>query len=228
MTFKDLPNEVIKLLDRDVILPQTYENAKLALSQCNNIDECKDWKDKAAALASYAKQASDDTLHKYAMRITNRATRRCGELLKQFDARGGDHGNQFIGGKTVVDHSFAISQNEVAKNAGLSQYQQAIAIRIANIPEDKFNELVESDNVPIMTKLADMGKKQIINKFKETPKLGFLDALYMSGAIEDLAKMMKEHDALYIIGGAEERHIKAIKENIKTIENWFDNFMINV
>lgn len=225
MTFKDLPKEVVKLLDREVILPKTYENAKLALSQCNNIDECKDWKDKAAALASYAKQASDDTLHKYAMRITNRATRRCGELLKQFDARGGD---QYHKDETVVDHSFVLSQNEVAKDAGLSQYQQAIAIRIANIPEDKFNELVESDNVPTMTKLADMGKKQIINKFKETPKPGFLDALYMSGAIEDLAKMMKEHDALYIIGGAEERHIKAIKENIKTIENWFDNFMINV
>jgi len=35
-------------------LPRTYEAAKRALSECSEVDECKDWADKAAALASYA------------------------------------------------------------------------------------------------------------------------------------------------------------------------------
>jgi hypothetical protein len=29
--------------------------------ECSRIDECKDWADRAAALASYAKQADDET-----------------------------------------------------------------------------------------------------------------------------------------------------------------------
>ena len=72
----------------DVRLPVAYVNAKHALTECSRLDECKDWSDKAAALASYAKQANDDTLHKMAVRIQARAIRRCGELLKTFDAQG--------------------------------------------------------------------------------------------------------------------------------------------
>ena len=33
-------------------LPRTYEAAKRALSECSEVDECKDWADKAAALAT--------------------------------------------------------------------------------------------------------------------------------------------------------------------------------
>src|SRR5690554_3481448 len=66
-------------------LPQTYEAAKSALAQCSAVDECKDWADKAAALASYAKQSNDDQLEKLALRIRARAIRRAGELLKQIE-----------------------------------------------------------------------------------------------------------------------------------------------
>jgi hypothetical protein len=33
-----------------------------ALAECERIDECKDWANRADALASYAKQAGHDTL----------------------------------------------------------------------------------------------------------------------------------------------------------------------
>src|SRR5262245_38639552 len=42
-------------------LPAAYEAAKDALAKCDQVDECKDWADKAAAIASYARQAHDDT-----------------------------------------------------------------------------------------------------------------------------------------------------------------------
>ena len=45
---------------------------------------------KAEALASYAKQADDDTLLKLARRIQGRAVKCAGILLKTFDGRGGD------------------------------------------------------------------------------------------------------------------------------------------
>jgi len=64
-------------------LPLAYESAKEALATCERIDECKDWADKMAALASYAKQADDKSLEVAATRIRARAIRRCGELLAE-------------------------------------------------------------------------------------------------------------------------------------------------
>lgn len=93
-------------------LPATYEQAKTALAKCDSIDECKDWANKAEALASYAKQADDETLQKLAMRIQSRAVRRCGELLKTLDARGGDR-------KSNSGGTFAASQRDAARDAGI-------------------------------------------------------------------------------------------------------------
>ena len=43
-------------------LPSSYQAAKEALAACEAIDECKDWADRMAALASYAAQAKDEEL----------------------------------------------------------------------------------------------------------------------------------------------------------------------
>jgi hypothetical protein len=73
----------------DARLPATYESAKRALAECSRIDECQDWADKAAAVASYARQARDETLFSLATRIKARALDRCGELLRQIPASSG-------------------------------------------------------------------------------------------------------------------------------------------
>jgi hypothetical protein len=70
-------------------LPDSYLDARQALATCERLDECKDWADKAEALATYARMAEDDTLRALADKIQARAVRRMGELLKEFDARGG-------------------------------------------------------------------------------------------------------------------------------------------
>jgi hypothetical protein len=88
-------------------LPATCEQAKIALVA--SIDECQDWANKAEALASYAKMADDDSLRQLADRIQARAVRRMGELLKQFDGRGGDST------KTDGTVSFASTQAEAAR-----------------------------------------------------------------------------------------------------------------
>lgn len=126
--------------------------AKTALSECSRIDECQEWADKARALASYAKQSKDDSLRKMAERIQSRAINRCGELLKQVDGRGNNQHS--VGAHTTL------SQRQAAKDANLSKHQQVQAVRVANIPRDQFESLVESDNPPTVTKLAEMGKRQ--------------------------------------------------------------------
>jgi hypothetical protein len=135
-------------------LPATYESAKQALAQCSSVDECQDWADKAEALASYARQVEDDSLRKMADRIQARAVRRCGELLKQFDGRGGDRT------KTDGAVSSAPTQKEAAQQAGLSERQQVTAVRVANVPAETFEKAIESDNPPTVTKLAELGTQK--------------------------------------------------------------------
>lgn len=133
-------------------LPATYQNAKNALSECVQIDECVTWADKAAALASYAKQANDDEMMKMATRIRDRAIRRAGELLKQIEPQSGKRTD-------IEPSSGAPTRLDVAKEAGMSRDQMHTAIRVANVPQADFDRQVESDNPPTVTKLAEQGKK---------------------------------------------------------------------
>jgi hypothetical protein len=111
------------------------------------------WANKAKALASYARQAEDDTLRKLADRIQARAVRRAGQLLKTFQT-GPKGGRPKSGGGTPT-----VSQRKAAADAGMSKDQQVTAVRVANVPEDIFEVAVESDAPPTVTKLAEIGKR---------------------------------------------------------------------
>lgn len=92
----------------------------------------------------------------YARRIRARATRRVGELLKQFDGRDGQN---LPNAKTTGADSFSPpTQREAAAAAGISPRQQVTAVRVANVPEAEFDAAVEADKVPTITRLAEAGK----------------------------------------------------------------------
>jgi hypothetical protein len=133
----------IAFLVKTAPLPENYEKAKQAIAECERIDQCADWADKAAALASYARQADNRDLENDARRIRLRAVRRCGDLLLTYDGRGGDRS------KTVTALTFAPpSRAEVAEEAGLSEHKTRVAVQIANIPEEEFEATVESNTPP--------------------------------------------------------------------------------
>ena len=130
-------------------MPQTYEAARVALSECSAVDECKDWADKAAALASYARQADDDQLEKMAQRIRARAIRRAGELLKQIEPATGAH--------LKSGDAPTLSRRDAARDAGMSKDQQVQAVRVANVPDADFEQQVESREPPTLSQLAAQG-----------------------------------------------------------------------
>jgi len=158
-------NETIAIIEeiknKEVAIPISYQKAVSAIQECDAIDEAKDWADKMSALALYYKQSKDKTLEKYAKRIKYRAKRRMGELLKQFDGRGGDRKSDNI--KSDAADRFD-SQKQTAQNIGLSERQQKEAVRFANIPEEKFEEIIESDNIPTKSEIAELGTKKGQNK----------------------------------------------------------------
>jgi len=134
-------------------LPQVYRNAVVALAECDRLDECNEWADKFAALASYARQADDPELENMARRIRARAVRRMGQLLSEYDGRDGDRT------KNVTAPTFAPTRREAAQAAGISPAQQVTAGRIARIPDPNFSEYIESPRPPGTTLLAQMGKR---------------------------------------------------------------------
>ncbi|MCA9189128.1 MAG: hypothetical protein KDA99_26065, partial [Planctomycetales bacterium] len=134
---------------RSARLPETYENARTALASCERLDECKDWADKAEALASYARMADDDELYKMAVRIKSRAIRRAGELLEQVESATGAHRKS--------DAADTLSRKKVAQQAGLSKRQAVTAIRVAKVPEREFNKQVDGPTPPTVTALAKQG-----------------------------------------------------------------------
>ncbi len=144
--------------------PIAYRAAQQALAQCTEIDECQRWADKAKALASYARQANDETLHRYADRIKARAIRRCGQLVKQIEpARGHDRKNGRVP-----------TRSGVAEKAGLSSHQAKQALRVASVPEESFERQVESDQPPTITELAEQGKtprQREFERMRGRPKL---------------------------------------------------------
>ncbi|MEQ3644803.1 MAG: hypothetical protein ABNH17_05415 [Paracoccus sp. (in: a-proteobacteria)] len=190
-------------------LPQTYEAARAALAQCSAVDECNDWADKAAALASYARQSQDDQLERMAQRIRARAIRRAGELLKQIEPAPTGPKPELKAGDRLQ-----LGRADAAREAGMSPHQAKQAVRVANVSEDDFEEQVESPNPPTLSQLASQGtqKRQpepprpIIDLKGRDPR-EFNRALHFIGAFEDYARaLVKENiEAVTAILTPEER-----------------------
>ncbi len=134
------------------ILPMTYVEAKASLTKCERVDECKQWADKAKALASYAKQMKDQSLENMAQRIRDRAVRRGGELLLQVKASQ-EHSR-------LKGRQSPSSRKAAAKAAGLSIDQAKQMTRTAKVPAEVFENMVEAPKPATVEQLADIGTKK--------------------------------------------------------------------
>jgi hypothetical protein len=228
----------------DARLPATYEQAKAALAQCSRIDECQEWANKAEALASYARQAEDDSLRKLADRIQARAVRRCGELLKQFDGRPQNAAKQSGDAPTLI------SRREAAANAGISKDQQVTAVRVANVPAEQFEQAVESDQPPTVTALAEMGKQSRPAPAAAPPPsppapelqpsplpaaaspitapAGFKQAMHLIGVVQDFAAFCQQNDPVLVVGGLMKSEIHEVRSFVGIIDGWLDCFVVNL
>lgn len=110
-----------------------YETARAALAEAHRVDEVKDIRDKAEAMAAYARQAKDSELIQYATEIKVRAERRCGELL----ARTAETGERAARGKpSEMSHASTLSDMGLTRDDS-SRYQQ-----LAAMPAEHFETAV--------------------------------------------------------------------------------------
>lgn len=204
----------------DAPLPVHYEAAKRELAECARVDEAASWANKAAALASYARQSKDDTLEQMAMRIRARAIRRCGELLKEIPAKAGQ-------GSGVGTAPHRSERDKAAKDAGLSTEQKHTALRVANVPAPEFELAVESDNPPTVSDLADRGtqkKAPLIDIMGRDPE-DYNRSLLVNGAMNDLAGMVRSITPDELMGGCVPRHYPKMKESAARLSKWLTELL---
>lgn len=113
-----------------------YEAARYALQVAHSVDEVKDIRDKAQAMAAYAKQANDTALVEWATEIKVRAERRAGEMLTEMPKLNGARG---VGKKVELDNA-----TPLLSDLGISRDQSSRWQKLAAIPEDKFEAAVSA------------------------------------------------------------------------------------
>ncbi len=88
---------------------------------------------------------------KDAMRIQARAVRQIGELIKLVPAAPGPQK------RTTCRHCPESPRRQAISGAGISERQAKTAVRVANVPQETFDEQIEAANPPTVTALAKQG-----------------------------------------------------------------------
>lgn len=192
-------------------LPARYSMACDALVAAQDVDECMEWADRAAALASYARQSKDRSLLNMATRIRARAIQRCGEMVVA------------VPKATNIQNEdgHVLGRTEAARRAGLSEHETRTAVAVASVPKDEFEAQVESDSPPTVTSLAKQGTA---TRPKPTPRPGFADATAMLMAWRDLARKCDEHDAVVTFGGMDAAERETVREAMLVTREWTGRF----
>lgn len=143
-----------------------YEAARTALAECQRIDEVKDIRDKAEAMAAYARQAKDTELIQFATEIKVRAERKCGELLTAIERVPGNRTDR-TSYEPVTKYQQALEDNKLNHMAA-NRFQQ-----LASMSEEHFETAVATakDTAGQVT-TAFMLREAAKNKPQGKPKTG--------------------------------------------------------
>ena len=112
-----------------------YDAARYALSVAVEVDEVKDIRDKAEAMAAYARQAKDTELVQWATEIKVRAERRAGQMLAEMPKAKGGNPN-LPTSNTMVPVEKTLSDIGITKNES-SRWQ-----KLAAVTDTQFEEAV--------------------------------------------------------------------------------------
>lgn len=216
-------------------LPKRYDAAKKALEQCGRLDECKEWKDKAEALRSYARQAQDDDLYQMALKIQNRARRRIGQLLRQVEKRQGVRTD--LGPPTVP------SRKSAASDAGISKRQAKEAKAISRVPKPKFEEMTEAGATA--TEIANEGRNyddagSERERFSKCTRcggrfplsddhncapVGFAESTKVIGALLRLSDFLSDQNPVTLARAMSEEQLNRAYGNAESIRFWLGKFI---
>ena len=216
MNLQQLP-AVVKRQVATATLPPSYEKAKTALAECARIDECKEWINRMAAMASYAKQAKDTALEDLAIRIRRRAERRLGELLAEIPVpkRGSGTPNE---------------RRRASESIGLTQPLASQLVRVAGVPKPIFDAKVEQSPPPSLKELDPGWSISLASRVK-----GGAEAISVYSEIQSalmpLTRLVYEKrvDAAVFAGQIRalelpREYLQGLKSSALMVSEWLDKF----
>jgi N6-adenosine-specific RNA methylase IME4 len=131
-----------------------YDTARRALAEAKAVDEVKEIRNAAIAMAAYAKQAKDRGMEADAAEIRLRATRRLGEMMQ---AQKGSVGlNKGAAVPTRVDGRPTLTSQ------GIDKHLADEARKLGRMTEDEFEQQVEEAR-----EYVAYGKREILEAAKE-------------------------------------------------------------
>lgn len=118
-----------------------YDAARTALAEAHRVDEAKDIRDKALALAAYARQAQDRDMIAWATEIKLRAERRTGELLRETSETDRRQGK---GRPEKTSSNGDIFTPKRLRDLGITRDQSSDWQKLAAIPEPEFERRIQA------------------------------------------------------------------------------------
>ena len=115
-----------------------YDAARYALQQAVCIDEVKDIRDKAEAMAAYARQAKDTEMIQWVTEIKVRAERRAGQMLAEMPKAMGKSG-RFTGGNTMLP---PVKDEKTLAELGITKNESSRWQKLAAVDEVRFEKAV--------------------------------------------------------------------------------------
>lgn len=123
------------------LTPAEYEDAVKALEACTTFDESKYWKDKADALAAWAKIYHDKEVDTWARRLKLRAFRRLGELSIELRPLSTKRRGWRANGRNP-GHVQLMMAN------GMKRSEAVVASAVAKVPDARFQRALDKPIPP--------------------------------------------------------------------------------
>lgn len=202
-------------------LPVNYEAARTAILQCSRVDECKEWADRAAAIAVYAKQLRDNTMKEAAQRIQLRARVRIGELLLAIPNAQG-RGNPGAG-PDPGSRRQTIARNDLANTA-------IGCIAMARVPPRIREKLIEA-SPPISAKtLAGLGtrrRSQKEERFRAGSAYKLLVGIHNEG-LGGFVRWIQRHSARTLARQIKADEASRLRDYIRAADDWLGELERNM
>jgi hypothetical protein len=138
-----------------------YDAVCRALAEAKSVDEVKDIRDKAVAMAAYARQAKDRILIDQAIEIRLRAERRAGELLKDMAQ---------TGERAVRKNMKSQPATSKLSDLNINKSQSSRWQKLANISDADFEGLVDRTKQKACAVVDHAQQPKTNPKPKPTPK----------------------------------------------------------
>lgn len=202
------------------IVPVVYTEAINALAKCRTIDEGKYYADKADALAAWAKIYKSDEAAIEARKLKAHAFRRMGQLAEELRPTK-------LGG-TPGQHKGNKGASSLLLESGLSKKQAVEIRRMSALPEATFQREMERARpftVQRISRLAigTLNQGASAAKAKSAAWRLLLSTSSYSG-VPTMLQFCKKNSAYEIGRAIPAGEVRAIREKLRPIREWMDEF----